>query len=47
MAVLSGSTTGVMPFAAALVSAIVSSVIRSAAGELQSGSFAHCDYANL
>jgi hypothetical protein len=41
VAVLLGSTTGIMPFAAALVSAFVSSVIRSAAGELQSGSFAH------
>jgi hypothetical protein len=40
--------TGIMPFAAALVSAIVSSVIRSAAGELQSGSLlTYCDYANL
>ena len=41
MAVLLGSTTGIMPLADALVSAIIFSVIRSAAGELQSGSFAH------
>jgi sorbitol-specific phosphotransferase system component IIBC len=33
--------TGIMPFAAAFVSAIVSSVVKSAAGEWQSDSCAH------
>lgn len=41
MAVPLSSTIDIMPFAPALVSATVSSVVRSTAGELQSGSFAH------